>query len=72
MKAASAEQVALKLEELSRRHPAWRVGQLVANVSDWAEADIWDVEDAEFLAAAEAHLAAAARYPPERLPARRA
>ena len=42
-------------------YPQWRIGQLIANVAWWARGPnneaIWDVEDDEFLAAAEAHLA---------------
>jgi hypothetical protein len=44
------------LAELSRRYPDWRFGQLVANVAGWADKEIWDVEDAQLLAAAQAHL----------------
>ncbi len=42
--------------ERSRRNPHWRVGQLVANVAGWADAEIWDVEDGQLLAAAREHL----------------
>jgi hypothetical protein len=49
------------LAELARRYPHWRVGQLVANVAGWADAEIWDVEDEQLLAAARAHLATLAR-----------
>jgi hypothetical protein len=44
------------LAELCRRYPNWRFGQLVSNVSGWADVDIWDVEDDQLLAAARAHL----------------
>jgi hypothetical protein len=51
------------LAELSERHPEWRLGQLVANVTLWArqptephDTGIWDVEDEELLAALERHL----------------
>ena len=44
------------LAELARRYPHWRIGQLVANVAGWADAEIWDVEDAQLLAAAREHL----------------
>lgn len=44
------------LSELARRYPHWRVGQLVANVAGWADAEVWDAEDAQLLAAARAHL----------------
>jgi hypothetical protein len=45
------------LAELSRRHPQWRVGQLVANLADWADQPVWDVEDADLLRVARRHLA---------------
>ncbi len=44
------------IAELSRRYPNWRFGQLVANVAGWADQEIWDVEDEQLLAAAQAHL----------------
>ncbi|MBL8800177.1 MAG: hypothetical protein JNM56_40215 [Planctomycetia bacterium] len=44
------------LAELARRYPHWRVGQLVANVAGWADAEVWDAEDGQLLAAARAHL----------------
>lgn len=44
------------LAELARRYPHWRVGQLVANVAGWADAEVWDAEDGQLLAAAHAHL----------------
>jgi hypothetical protein len=28
------------LSELARRYPHWRLGQLVANVAGWADADV--------------------------------
>ena len=42
--------------ELRRRYPEWRFGQLIANVAGWADQEIWDVEDEQLLAAAQAHL----------------
>ncbi len=44
------------IAELCRRYPHWRLGQLVANVSGWADQEIWDVEDEQLLAAAQSHL----------------
>jgi hypothetical protein len=41
---------------LSERYPHWRFGQLIANLSGWADAEVWDVEDGQLLAAARAHL----------------
>ena len=39
------------LAKLSRRYPHWRIGQLVANAAGWADAEVWDAEDGELLAA---------------------
>lgn len=44
------------LSELARRYPHWRLGQLVANVAGWADAEVWDAEDEQLLSAARAHL----------------
>ena len=44
------------LAELARRYPHWRIGQLIANVAGWADAEIWDAEDGQLLAAAREHL----------------
>ncbi len=44
------------LAELSRRYPHWRVGQLVANAAGWADAEVWDAEDGQLLAAIRLHL----------------
>lgn len=46
-----------ELAELARRYPHWRAGQVVANAAGWADADVWDVEDADLLAAVRDHLA---------------
>jgi hypothetical protein len=44
------------IAELCRRYPDWRFGQLVANVTGWADQEIWDVEDEQLLATAQLHL----------------
>lgn len=44
------------IEALSRKYPDWRLGQLIANVADWADQDVWDIEDEQLLAAAQSHL----------------
>ena len=44
------------LAELARQYPHWRIGQLVANVSGWADTEVWDVEDGQLLAAVRTHL----------------
>ena len=46
------------IEDLSRRYPDWRLGQLVANVAGWADQDIWYAEDENLLAAVQSHLSA--------------
>ena len=42
--------------ELSERYPDWRLGQLIANVSGWADQDVWEVEDEPLLEAMRLHL----------------
>jgi hypothetical protein len=44
------------IAELQQRYPAWRLGQLIANVAGWADQDIWDVEDEQLLAAVRSHM----------------
>ncbi len=56
MKTSNSEQLLDTLMELQSRYPNWRFGQLVANVSDWANQNVWDIEDTDLLAAAEEHL----------------
>ena len=60
MTAMTARRLANVMEGLSKLHPEWRVGQLVANVASWAKGPsaeaVWDVTDEEFLQAAEAYL----------------
>ena len=50
------EELFAALAELARRCPHWRVGQFVANVAGWADAEVWDAEDGQLLSAARAHL----------------
>ena len=68
MTPSTAYRIAVALEELSKMYPQWRFGQLVANVSMWAkgpsDSAVWDVEDEEFLRAAEEHLSAQLRVEP--------
>jgi hypothetical protein len=60
MTAHTARRLATVIEGLSKLHPEWRIGQLVANVASWAKGPateaVWDVTDEEFLQAAEAYL----------------
>jgi hypothetical protein len=45
-----------QMAALCDRYPHWRVGQLVANLAGWADAEVWDAEDSQLLAAANAHI----------------
>ena len=44
------------LAELASRYPNWRLGQLIANVADWADQEIWDIEDERLMEAIRLHL----------------
>ena len=46
----------LLIEQVSQRHPQWRLGQLIANLTTLANQNVWDVEDHELLEAARTHL----------------
>jgi hypothetical protein len=56
MKECELKDVLEILAELRQRYPDWRLGQLVANVAGWADQNVWDIEDEQFLAAAREHL----------------
>lgn len=56
MKANTREQLVKALVEIGNRFPQWRFGQLVDNVSGWADVSTWDIEDEELLKAAQSHL----------------
>lgn len=56
MSAHERDELFAALSELARRYPHWRVGQLVANVAGWADAEVWDADDRQLLSAAQAHL----------------
>jgi hypothetical protein len=44
------------IAELCQRCPGWRLGQLIANVSGWADEDVWNVSDEQLLEAVRMHL----------------
>jgi hypothetical protein len=44
------------IAELCQRYPDWRLGQLIANVSGWADEDVWNVSDDQLLEAVRMHL----------------
>ncbi len=58
---AERSEVLRALEELSEACPEYRLGQMIANLAMLARGDaegaIWEMEDAELLAAARKHLA---------------
>lgn len=58
---STRKEVLSALEELSEACPDYRFGQMIANLAMLARGDaegaIWDMEDAELLAAARKHLA---------------
>ena len=56
MNSAQRSELLRAIADLCARYPNWRFGQLVANVAGWADQEIWDVEDDQLLAAAQAHL----------------
>ena len=49
-----------EVEQLWRRHPDWRLGQLICNLAAWSdpnEGSPYDLEDVELLAEIRRHLA---------------
>jgi hypothetical protein len=56
MSIARRAELLVAIEELCRRYPEWRLGQLVANVAGWMDKDVWDIEDEDLLLAARLHL----------------
>ncbi len=54
------EELLTLIEELGRRYPSMRLGQLIANAAYWAngptKSAVWDVEDAVLRRAIEDHL----------------
>ncbi|MGI8981478.1 MAG: hypothetical protein ACR2FY_19815 [Pirellulaceae bacterium] len=57
MNAEARTELLAAIVELSMHYPDWRLGQLVANISGWADQDIWDAEDGQLLEACRANLA---------------
>ena len=44
------------LAELQLRYPDWRFGQMIANLADWSDQNVWDIEDELLLATVRRHL----------------
>ena len=65
MTAAIRKELLGVLEELCRRYPHWRFGQLVSNLCGWADAEVWDAEDGQLLEAAKKHLESQSHSPVE-------
>ena len=49
MTPSTRDQLLRALEDLGRRFPHWRFGQLVSNAAGWADVNVWDVEDGQLL-----------------------
>lgn len=45
-----------RIETLWSRYPDWRLGQLLLNLADWADDDLWNLEDDRLLEVLEEHL----------------
>lgn len=45
-----------ELERIWKRHPDWRLGQLVSNLADWAEESVWDIEEDTLIREIQTHL----------------
>lgn len=45
------------VENIWRRYPDMRLGQLISNLADWAEQSVWDIEEDALVAEIERHLA---------------
>jgi hypothetical protein len=56
MNCQSRAELLAAIAELCERYSNWRFGQLIANVSGWADREIWDVADEQLLEAACLHL----------------
>jgi hypothetical protein len=62
MNEPTRKQLLQALDELGKRFPAWRFGQLVENVAGWADVRPWDAEDEELLASIREYLNAAPQF----------
>lgn len=49
------------IADLSEEYPDWRLGQLLINVSNFADAEPWEAEDKQLLQAIKSHLAKKAK-----------
>lgn len=50
------EQLFDVLSQMLDRYPDFRFGQLVCNLADWGEQQVWDIEDDQLLEIARDHL----------------
>ena len=49
------------IAEMSELYPDWRLGQLLINLSNFADAEAWDINDDQLISAARKHLAKQAK-----------
>jgi len=54
---AQREELLKLIAEMSELYPDWRLGQLLINLSNFADAEAWDVNDEQLISAARKHLA---------------
>jgi hypothetical protein len=45
-----------RIEALWSLYPDWRLGQLMLNLAEWADDDLWNLEDDRLLEVLEEHL----------------
>jgi hypothetical protein len=45
-----------RVEALWRKYPDWRLGQLLLNAAEWADEDLWNLEDDRLASVLEEHL----------------
>ncbi|MBW3539175.1 MAG: hypothetical protein KY476_02800 [Planctomycetes bacterium] len=50
------QKVLERVGDMWRRHPDWRLGQLLCNVATWAEDDVWDIEEDVLTAEIDRHI----------------
>jgi hypothetical protein len=47
-----------RIKQLWSRYPDWRLGQVLLNLAEWADEDLWNLEDERLLEVLEQHLSA--------------
>lgn len=50
-----------ELERIWKLYPDMRLGQLVSNIADWADVDVWDMEEDVLVDVVNRHIAESPR-----------